>query len=203
MTDRKAVRRVVTGHDDAGRAVILSDGAAPNDWSSDAVPGFGATVPWWTPDGVIDHVTDADPASADVRVASFPGPGETIMRIADFPPDSAYPERAADVVFSDIDGHAERAAAAGESDDRHFWFHRTDSLDYAIVLEGEITLLVDAGEATLGPGDVVIQRATNHSWSNRTDRSSRMLFVLIGTPPLSPEQIAVQRTARTTSAEIR
>ena len=62
---RPPVRRIVTGHDDQGRAIILSDGAAPNHWSSEVIPGFGATVPWLTGSGPIDHVTDADPATAD------------------------------------------------------------------------------------------------------------------------------------------
>ena len=190
---RLPVRRVVTGHDDAGRAIILSDGPAPNAFESDSIPGFGATVPWLTRAGEIDHVTDRDPATADAEIPSFPAAGETILRIADFPTDSSYPDEAASVIFTEIDGHGEAAAGNEHSGARHFWFHRTDSLDYAVVLEGEITLLVDDGEATVRPGDVVIQRATSHAWSNRTDSPARMLFVLIGTPPLSAEEIAVQR----------
>lgn len=190
------VRRVVTGHDDDGRAIILSDGPAPNVFASQLIPGFGATVAWQTGSGPIDFVTDDDPASAEVPMPRFPGPGETILRIAVFPPDAVYPDNAAEAVFTDIDGHAEREAAAQPGADKHFWFHRTDSLDYAVVLEGEITLLVDEGEATLGPGDVAIQRATSHAWSNRTDRLARVLFVLIGTPPQSADEIAAARRAR-------
>jgi uncharacterized cupin superfamily protein len=61
------------------------------------------------------------------------------------------------------------------------------------VLEGEITLLVDDGEATLKAGDVAVQRATSHAWSNRTDRVARVAFVLIGTPPISADEIADER----------
>ena len=101
---------------------------------------------------------------------TFPAAGETVFRIAEFPPDAVYPKDAQDTIFDEIDGKAEAADGAKHSDGKHFWFHRTDSLDYAIVLEGEITLLVDDGEATLKAGDVAVQRATSHAWSNRTDR---------------------------------
>ncbi|WP_230010268.1 cupin domain-containing protein, partial [Microbacterium sp. Bi128] len=97
------------------------------------------------------------------------------------------------VIFSELDGHDEAEAGAEHSGSKHFWFHRTDSLDYAVVLEGEITLLVDEGEATMRAGDVAVQRATSHAWSNRTDTTARVLFVLIGTEPLTAAQIAERR----------
>ncbi|APH46031.1 hypothetical protein BMW26_14495 [Microbacterium sp. 1.5R] len=192
---RPPVRRVVTGHDDQGRAIILFDGAAPHAFESDSIPGFGATVPWMTSAGPIDHVSDVDRASAESVIPSFPAVGETILRIADFPPDSVYPDEANSVIFTEIDGHRE-AAAGADGGGAHFWFHRTDSLDYAVVLDGEITLLVDDGEATLRAGDVAVQRATSHSWSNRTDTTARVLFVLIGTASQSPAEIAAARVSR-------
>lgn len=195
MATRKPVRRVVTGHDDEGRAIILRDDAdAPNTFASDTIPGFGATVAWYTPGAVVDHVTDEDPAPAG-RQIDFPLVGETVVRIADFPPDAVYPQNAGDAVFDAIGGHEEREAGSEHSAGKHFWFHRTESIDYAVVLEGEITLLVDEGEATLKAGDVAVQRATAHAWSNRTDRIARVLFVLIGTDPVSPAEIAAQRIA--------
>ncbi|HWI85423.1 MAG TPA: cupin domain-containing protein, partial [Sphingomonas sp.] len=62
---------------------------------------------------------------------------------------------------------------------RHFWFHKTESLDYAIVLEGEIYAMLDVGETLMRAGDVLIQRATNHSWSNRSGKVCRVAFVLL------------------------
>ena len=196
---RPPVRRVVTGHNDQGLALILSDADAPHHFSSDTIPGFGATVPWMTKAGIIDHVSDTDMAGADTEIPSFPAPGETIMRIADFPPDSVYPKDANSAIFDELDGHEEADAGAERSGGKHFWFHRTESLDYAVVLEGEITLLVDEGEATMRAGDVAIQRATSHAWSNRTDRTARVLFVLFGTEPISASEIASQRQASSTS----
>ena len=150
-------------------------------------------MPWLTAAGPIDHVSDGDPATADAEIPSFPAAGETILRIADFPPDSVYPDEAGSVIFSELDGHDEAEAGAEHSGSKHFWFHRTDSLDYAVVLEGEITLLVDEGEATMRAGDVAVQRATSHAWSNRTDTTARVLFVLIGTEPITAAQIAERR----------
>jgi hypothetical protein len=199
---RKPVRRVVTGHDNAGRAIILSDGDALHSFSSNVVPGFGATVPWFTESSNIDFVTDSDPATADALIPSFPQVGQTIFRVADFPPDAAYPDGAGEAIFNEIEGTDAQEAGKLHSGGRHFWFHRTDSLDYAIVLEGEITLLVDEGETTLKAGDVVIQRATSHAWSNRTDKNARVAFILIGTEPITVEQIALLRTQTTCGVKI-
>lgn len=195
MAERNPVRRVVTGHDRDGKAVILFDEAAPNTFASDSIPGFGATVVWFTPAGDVDYACDADSAPTGHEF-SFPRPGETMVRIADFPPDAVYPANAADVVFDEIDGHEERDAGSEVSADTHFWFHRTESIDYAVVLEGEITLIVDDGETTLRAGDVVVQRATAHAWSNRTNSIARLLFVLVGTEPISPQEIAAQKRSR-------
>lgn len=201
MAGRKPLHRVVTGHDDEGHAIILIDDAdAPNSFASDTIPGFGATVAWYTPAGAVDHVTDEDPAPAE-RDFAFPGVGETVVRIADFPPDHVYPANAGETVFEEIGGQEERDAGNTHSDGQHFWFHRTDSIDYAVVLEGEITLLVDRGEATLRAGDVAIQRATAHAWSNRTEKIARVMFVLVGTEPISPAEIA-ERRARVKAAEL-
>lgn len=192
MADTPRIRRVVTGHDDRGHAVILIDDITPNAFSSPTIPGFGAAVPWIT--GVpVDHISDDDPVRTGSATPGFPRAGESVFRIAEFPPDAAYPEDAQHAIFDEINGRAEAEDGAKHSDGKHFWFHRTDSLDYAIVLEGEITLLVDDGEATLKAGDVAVQRATSHAWSNRTDRVARVAFVLIGTPPISADEIADER----------
>ena len=189
---RRPVRRVVTGHNDSGQAIILSDGPAPNSFESASIPGFGATVPWWTQAGLIDHVGDDDPL--DLRRRSLlPGPGRNNSPDRRFSPGLVYPDEADSVIFDELNGQEEAEAGNTHSGGKHFWFHRTDSLDYAVVLEGEITLLVDDGEATLRAGDVAIQRATSHAWSNRTNHTARVLFVLIGTPPQSAAEIAEQR----------
>ena len=74
--------------------------------------------------------------------------------------------------------NGDEAYAAG-SGSRHPGFHKTKTVDYAIVLEGEVVAMMDVGETPMGPGDVLIQRGTNHAWSNRTDKACRIAFVLI------------------------
>jgi uncharacterized cupin superfamily protein len=61
-------------------------------------------------------------------------------------------------------------------------FHRTDTLDYVMVLDGEVTLELDRGAVTLGPGDCVVQRATRHAWRNRSGRAVRLAVVMIRLP---------------------
>ena len=67
---------------------------------------------------------------------------------------------------------------------RHAGFHKTDTIDYAIVIEGEIVALMDEGEKLMKQGDVLIQRGTNHAWANRTDKPARVAFILIDAKPV-------------------
>ena len=75
------------------------------------------------------------------------------------------------------------ADALDRSSPRHPGFHKTDTIDYVIVLEGEIYALMDEGEVLMKQGDVLIQRGTNHAWSNRTDKPCYIMFVLIDAKP--------------------
>src|SRR5579883_1966626 len=78
--------------------------------------------------------------------------------------------------FAEIgDAHASTVKA----DSPHPLMHRTESIDYGVVIAGEITLILDKGEASLRAGDVVIQRGTNHAWANRSGKTCRMLFILV------------------------
>jgi hypothetical protein len=173
---------VVTGLNERGRSVVLSDGFAPNVFRSPVVDGLGAAQVWATEPGPVSNQGTHDPATGDVDIPMYPVLGGTIFRVADFPPDAAYGEDGRDTLFTDIGGtHARDGAVLGGS--RHFWFHKTDSIDFAVVLEGEIWLLLDEGECLLRAGDVVVQRGTAHSWSNRSDRVCRMAFLLLGALP--------------------
>jgi len=191
MTDQHSpqpVRRIVTGHNDDGRSIIVDDGDSPNVFASEDITGFGAVVPWLTEPGDVSNLGNDDAAPADAAIPMYPKAGGTVFRIASFPPDDAYSADAASSMFGSFDGEHARDAAGDDASDRHFWFHRTDSLDYAIVLEGEIWLLTDEDETLVRPGEVVIQRGTSHAWSNRSDQICRMAFVLIGALPMTPGQ---------------
>ncbi|MGP8000823.1 MAG: cupin domain-containing protein [Streptosporangiaceae bacterium] len=178
---------MVTGTDPGGRSYVISDGASPNSDRSPSVPGFGAAHVWATAPGPVDNSGEFDPASADAVIPMHPALGGTIFRVADFPPDSAYADAAKDALFGEIGGQEARAGAA-HSRSRHFWFHKTDSIDYAVVLEGEVWLLLDEDERLLKAGDVVVQRGTSHSWSNRSDKPCRVAFILIGALPVATSE---------------
>ena len=72
---------------------------------------------------------------------------------------------------------------------RHFLYHRTNTVDYAIVLEGEIWALVDEGEVLMRAGDILIQRGTAHAWANRSNKTCRMAFILIDAEPLDSDAL--------------
>lgn len=184
------VRRVVTGVNEAGRSYIVSDGLAPNAFLSADVEGFGASVAWYSPAGPLTNDGAADTAAADTVIPMSPNLGEVIFRVADFPPDEAYGRAGEESLFDSITGGEEARDGAAHSSDKHFWFHKTDSIDFAVVLDGEISLLLDDDECLLHPGDIVVQRGTAHSWSNKTDRTCRMAFVLVGALPVTAVESA-------------
>jgi mannose-6-phosphate isomerase-like protein (cupin superfamily) len=160
------VRRIVTGENAEGRSIIVSDGPTPHITVN--AGGLVAQVPWITG---ASASPGGEPAPAGFDIG-FHSEGGTILRIVDFPPDGAY-----DV--EEMKAFLDKNGVRDKSNPRHFWFHKTPSLDYAIVLEGEIYAMLDDNETLLRAGDVLVQRATNHSWSNRSGAPCRMAFVLI------------------------
>lgn len=177
-----APRRVVTGVRD-GKSVFISDGAAPNAHLYEGWPGFMTSVCWATasvPDVPLQPGEEPAPPGKYI----LPGPGETRLMIVRFPPDSVFadPRFNPDLLENEqrfhLDGLAQRFEHADPG------MHRTDSLDYDIVLDGEIWLELDDGEEKhLNRGDVVIQGGTRHAWRNKSDSVATMAFVLIGALP--------------------
>jgi hypothetical protein len=171
----KPIRRIVTGHTPEGRSTIISDEAAPQ-VTAGADPEGGSTVLWVTDRTPASNAGNEDAAPAGIRnPIPPPSPGGTLIRVVDFLPSS----RAV----------ASATALAGvhhtpERSQRHAGFHQTDTVDYAVVLEGEVWAVLDEAETLMKPGDVLIQRGTYHSWDNRSNRVCRILFVLIDAEPL-------------------
>ena len=162
----KPVRRVVTGHRD-GKAVVIYDSAAPNQ-KLRAASGVVSTLIWVTDESPADIGGSADRAAREIGV---PPPARgTVFRVVDFPPEQGA--RSREAILREM-GVAEHAAA------RHHGMHRTRSVDYALVLEGEIDMLLDDSEVHLRAGDVLVQQGTNHAWVNRGAVPCRMAFVLI------------------------
>lgn len=174
----KPVRRIVTGHDKEGRSVFLEDGPAPNGFSPSHSPNVGLTNLW-----LLDTVpTTNEAGQADPTARPFklePPAAGNVVRIVEFPPDKERNYGNQAEVFRQYG-----AAQAHDNAARHPGFHKTHSVDYAIVIEGEIWALMDVGETLMKVGDTLIQRGTNHAWANRTDRIARVLFVLNGAEPV-------------------
>lgn len=178
-SDARVPRRVVTGLRD-GRSVFVGDGPAPNCHHYEGWPGFMTSVVWATPrDPAVPFADAREPAPPGVAV--LPAPGETRLMVVRFPPDSLFADPRFDParLGEEQAFHLNSLAASFERDDPGM--HRTDSLDYGIVLENEIWLELDDGEMRrLGQGDVVVQGGVRHAWRNRSDRPTTMCFVLIG-----------------------
>jgi mannose-6-phosphate isomerase-like protein (cupin superfamily) len=172
------VRRVVTGHDDSGRAVVLSDGPPPHVTRPPQQPGL-AFHELWNTRACPAPVTATEPEPTDLHRDTAPPAHGTVIRIVDIPPEGrdgpAFDKETARALFERV-GLAENAEHTIPG--RHPLMHRTESIDYGIVLDGEVVLLLDDEEVALKTGDVVVQRGTIHAWANRSPRSVRMLFVL-------------------------
>ncbi|MFD0981958.1 cupin domain-containing protein [Tropicimonas aquimaris] len=169
-------RRVVTGHDETGKAIIESDMTAFHYLERPNRPGVRLTNFW---------LSDSTPAEYDGPTETCEGPfilhppqNGSVFRCVEFLPED--PE-----VLAKLDGKAafaEMGAGANIVEGaRHPFMHRTDSLDYAVVLSGEIMMLMDdeADDVHLKAGDVVVQRGTNHAWSNRFNEPCVIAFILI------------------------
>ncbi|WP_048578489.1 cupin domain-containing protein [Flavisphingomonas formosensis] len=154
------VRRIVTGHDENGKSIFLSIGEAPQ--LHHRTEGLVQFHELWstseTPAPI--YPTESEP-NERLPLRIPPDKGGTIVRILDIHP-----------------GHLRQIAP--REDGRHPGMHRTETIDYGIMIEGEITMLLDDSEVTLRPGDVVIQRGTDHGWENRSETvTARIAFVLI------------------------
>jgi hypothetical protein len=167
-------RRIVTGHDKDGRAVIVDDRAPVRVFDNLGEPGLVFYEVWNTRETPA-RIDRASGEPVEDRLMLAPPRMGTRIRVLDVPVDN--PATAdLDAVFENIGGKEARVVA---KDVRHASFHRTQTIDYGIVLDGEITLLVDEGETTLYAGDICIQRGTNHGWVNRGTKPCRIAFILI------------------------
>jgi mannose-6-phosphate isomerase-like protein (cupin superfamily) len=177
-TMRDGVRLVVTGHDTLCKSVFVRTGLLESK-AAVHVPGFSSTSAWAT--GANFKVPDADAAFRSRLRSQHPDPGESRLLVVTFPPDSV-------VMSPDFDSQAASAemaqiapGIAERFEVEHPAMHRTDSVDYGVVLSGEIWLELDEGRAEhLQFGDIVVQNGTRHAWRNRGDRPATMVFVMLG-----------------------
>lgn len=173
-------RRIVTGHDEHGNAIIQEDGSPPRAARVGGEIGPIFYEVWNTR----ETPARIDRASGEPREGGIqlnPPKGGTRIRVLDIPPDddsfdALTPEQIA-AHFAEV-GAGDASSHSG-SVSRHAFMHKTETVDYGIVLEGELTLIMDIGETVIRAGDIVIQRGTNHGWANRTRHNCRIAFILI------------------------
>ena len=144
------VRRVVTGHDDQGRAKVLIDEQVKNVISSR--PGANSSVIWSSVGFPVNNDGDQDPSRKQIHTTIDNG---TVFRVVSFGP-----------------GVSARN-------------HRTDSIDYAVVMSGEIDMELDIGSVHLKAGDVLVQRGTIHNWVNKGKAPCVIAFTLIASKSVS------------------
>jgi quercetin dioxygenase-like cupin family protein len=175
----KSFRRIVTGHDEKGRSVIHSDAPPSRVQRVGGETGPTFFEVWNTREtpALIDRHSGEPPESGLVLA---PPKNGTRIRVLDIPPETEetlrVDEAEARAHFESIGAGAASTYQAGAS---HPFMHRTETIDYGIVLEGELVLILDRGETTVRAGDIVVQRGTNHAWANRSGRNCRIAFILI------------------------
>jgi len=158
MSTARPSHRIVTGHDANGKSVVLSNGPPPNVRTKNTGVDF---VEIWNTVGAPALIQSVEPEPTDGPLQVPPPRVGSRIRVNVFHP-----------------GHIRKLPP--RADGRHPMMHRTRSIDYGIVLEGEIYLIVDDSEVLLQAGDIVVQRGTDHAWENRSDKVARMAFILIG-----------------------
>ncbi|HKG00327.1 MAG TPA: cupin domain-containing protein [Xanthobacteraceae bacterium] len=175
----KPVRRVVTGHDAQGRAVVVFDGPAPFVHVNALDPDWYSTDIWRTNATPATIMAAAEEPTLGPR-RQMPERNGTVLRINHYPPEAEAVRRMSVAesrkAFAALGNEAASTFGKGG---RHPLMHRTETIDYAIVLAGEITMVLDDSEVALKAGDIVVQCGTNHAWSNRSAAPCVIAFVLI------------------------
>ena len=175
MTDKaKPVRRIVVV-DENERSKCIADGPSPDVRTDPARPGFASTRIW---------VTDRTPPSLKGMRESLhmphtlePPPGGSVCRVVTFPPEESCKGK---VGAKEVQAYFAAMGSPGASTYSprapHPYMQKTRTLDFCLVLEGEITLVLDTEEVHLNAGDTVVQRGTNHAWSNRSGKPCVIAF---------------------------
>lgn len=170
------MRRVVTGHDQNGRSIVVSDGPSPRSTEIKGIPGMATALAWSTDLGAMNtvdsthDVTNFVPAAGGSRLILLTLPPDAVYGSPDFDPELAAREQA-----EASPGLAERFEPDNPG------MHTTPTVDYAFVISGRAVLELDDGATVeLNPGDVVIQTGTRHAWRNPYEEPVQFAFVLLG-----------------------
>ena len=168
------MRRIITGHNEEGKSVIAIDGPPARSIGEDV----GGLFELWNTDGN-DIISTDSQDRADEEIILSPPDGGTKFRYFQINP---LPEGVPNEMMQEIAADAfEKIGAAHHRVDtsKHPAMHKTETIDYIILLNGDVTLVLDQEEVDLKPFDVVVQRGTNHAWVNNGDEPALLIAVLI------------------------
>ena len=172
------IHRIVTGHDDKGKAIITINDLASNSTEIKGWPGLWVTELWTTNEMPVDNKGDEDQGARPMR--HDPTPSGTIFRVVEFPPESKTQGIDAKAAFEHLGSHNRPST---EDSAKHPSMHKTKSIDYLVVIAGEMWMVMEEGEVLLRPGDCIVQRGTNHAWVNKSDRPCLLAAILIDAQP--------------------
>jgi mannose-6-phosphate isomerase-like protein (cupin superfamily) len=169
------IRRVVTGKDATGKAIAIIDGPAAI--AHQRPEGGLAITNLWVTDSTPANLSSPED-TATRKVGIPPPPSGTIFRVVEFAPEKGitadYETR-----LKMIQGIGLAPEGPSRERPRDPAMHRTRTIDYAVILSGEIDMLLDDSEVHLKAGDVLVQRGTNHAWVNRGDAPCQVAFILV------------------------
>ncbi len=168
------MRRIITGHNQHGKSIITLDGPPARSIGEDV----GGLFEVWNTDGS-DIISTDEIDRADEDILLSPPSGGTKFRYFQINP---LPKGVPDAMMQEIAADAfEKIGAAHHRVDtkKHPAMHKTETIDYIILLQGDVTLILDEEEIDLKPFDVVVQRGTNHAWVNNGDKPALLIAILI------------------------
>ena len=168
------MRRVVTGHNEEGKSIVTIDGPPSCSIGEDV----GGLFELWNTDGSIINTKDTSDR-ADTKIALSPPKNGTKFRYFQINP---TPEGVPEEVLQNMAAEAfGKIGAAHHRVDtsKHPAMHKTDTIDYIILLKGDVTLILDEEEVDIKPHDVVVQRGTNHAWVNNGSEPALLIAVLV------------------------
>jgi mannose-6-phosphate isomerase-like protein (cupin superfamily) len=167
----RLLRRVVTGHNAQGKSVVLFDGP-PTNVFADRMAEI-----WFTDETPARNEGAKDHAVRELQMQ--PPRNGSAFRYVIVPPETPSSADADVAAMSALDATRTRVDIS-----RHPGMHRTDTIDYIVLLSGQLTMLLDEGEVELQPFDLVVQRGTNHAWANRGEEPALLLAVNIDAEPV-------------------
>ena len=168
------MRRVVTGHDEEGKSIVVLDGPPAKSIGEDV----GGLFELWNTDGNLINTKDRIDRADDEILLSPPKNGSKFRYFQINPTPEGVPM---DVLQNMAADAFEKIGASHHRIDtsKHPAMHKTDTIDYIILLEGDVTLILDREEVDIKPHDVVVQRGTNHAWVNNGNNPALLIAVLI------------------------